>query len=223
LECEVSVADDRFAEMCDAARFDFGVVPHGYGWVFPKGSHLSIGVLTTHRGRTGLGTYLQQYLAVHGLQRARKIERHGYVIPLRPTGRPFMRNRTLLVGDAAGFADPITAEGISFAILSGQLAGRAIVDGHLDVERVRRLYDVLLRKRILRELFVARPFAHVLYEQSPGREWLLGRHARGVAEALTEVLSGNSTYMALFSAQHLWRFVTRSARRSFSADERRAS
>src|SRR2546426_380889 len=118
LEYEVRVDDatlDRFARV---PRFDVGLISHGYAWVFPKTAHLSVGVLTTHRGATNLHRQLEEYLRVIGLA-PQAIERHGFVIPVRPRTGSLARERMLLVGDAAGLADPVTAEGISLAAPSG--------------------------------------------------------------------------------------------------------
>src|SRR5712692_6608763 len=120
LEYEARVDDatlDRFARV---PRFDVGTVPYGYAWVFPKTAHLSVGVLTTHRGAINLHGQLEEYLRVIGLA-PQSMERHGFVIPVRPRAGPLARERMLLVGDAAGLADPVTAEGISFATQSGKL------------------------------------------------------------------------------------------------------
>ena len=54
LEYEVFVGDNLFEQFARSARFDVGVVPYGYGWVFPKREHLSIGVLTTRGDSTNL-------------------------------------------------------------------------------------------------------------------------------------------------------------------------
>src|SRR5882672_3905039 len=98
LEYEVRVDDatlDRFARV---PRFDVGLVPHGYAWVFPKTTHLSVGVLTTHRGAINLHRQLEEYLRVIGLA-PQSLERHGFVIPVRPRAGPLARERMLLVGD----------------------------------------------------------------------------------------------------------------------------
>src|SRR2546428_9755793 len=59
-------------------------------------------------------------------------ERHGFVIRVRPGAGRLARERMLLVGDAAGLADPVTAEGISPAARSGGLAAGAIIASELD-------------------------------------------------------------------------------------------
>jgi flavin-dependent dehydrogenase len=52
----------------------------------------------------------------------------GHLIPLGGIKRAIRSGRILLVGDAAGFADPFHGEGISYAILSGKLAAKAVSD-----------------------------------------------------------------------------------------------
>src|SRR3989442_8607212 len=105
LEYEVRVDDATLDRFGGVARFDVGVIPHGYAWVFPKTGHLSVGVLTTHRGAINLHRQLEEYLPVIGLA-PRAMERHGFVIPVRPRAGPLARERLLLVGDAAGVAGP---------------------------------------------------------------------------------------------------------------------
>jgi len=202
LEYEVHVDDatlDRFARV---PRFDVGVVPCGYAWVFPKTAHLSVGVLTTRRGAINLHRWLEQYLRVIGIA-PRSMERHGFVIPVRPRAGPLARQRMLLVGDAAGLADPVTAEGISLAARSGELAAEAIVASQLDPPRARAAYRAALRP-ILAELRVARMLARLLYEHPRARCWMFRRVGQRLVEAITDVFMGARTYRgsvpALFAA-----------------------
>ncbi len=59
--------------------------------------------------------------------------------PLGSRVTPLVAGRTLLIGDAAGAADPITGEGMSLALLSAEAAADAIADGDLArYERERR-------------------------------------------------------------------------------------
>src|SRR5207249_746147 len=80
-----------------------------------------------------------EYLRLIGLA-PQATERHGFVIPIRPRAGPLARERMLLVGDAAGLADPVTAEGISPAARSGGLAADAIIASELDPPRARAGY-----------------------------------------------------------------------------------
>ncbi|MGH7570102.1 MAG: geranylgeranyl reductase, partial [Gemmatimonadales bacterium] len=196
LEYELVVPPAVFERLAGAARFDFGVVPHGYAWVFPKRDRLSVGALSTQRGFGQLRACLEGYLKRLGITEIREVERHGYVVPLRPAAAPFVRNRTLLVGDAAGFADPITAEGISFAALSGALAAEAILEARLDGggDRVRRAYDRRLEQRILGELRFARVIAKVLYDYPRARAAVFRRFGGKLAEAVASAMCGETTY-----------------------------
>jgi flavin-dependent dehydrogenase len=102
----------------------------------------------------------------------------------------------LLVGDAAGLADPVTAEGITAGILSGQLAARAIVEGNLEDGTVRAIYRETLQRELLADLRIARWLARVLYDWPKFRAGLLGRHGQRLSELLTQIVTGETTYRA---------------------------
>src|SRR5262249_46912492 len=132
LEWEVFLTDDGFERLGGTARFDFNFIDNGYAWVFPKRRHLSVGILSMRRRCPDLQAKLEAYLGCVGITQIQKAERHGYLIPVAPRREALVRGRVLLVGDAAGVVDPITAEGISYAMLSGKLAAAAISDANLD-------------------------------------------------------------------------------------------
>lgn len=194
LECEVTVDAARFEKFRHAARFDFGLTPHGYAWVFPKREHLSIGVLTMRRGSCNLNNEYARYLAHLGLENPVREERHGHMIPIRPRERMFDAQRVLLAGDAAGLADPVTAEGISAAILSGQLAAQAILEGRFDDVATRRAYRERLQAMLLPELRVARVLARVLYDFPHVRARMFARHGQRLSEFITRVVMGEASY-----------------------------
>ncbi|MEQ1847034.1 MAG: geranylgeranyl reductase family protein, partial [Nitrospira sp.] len=106
LEYEVTVPPDQSDRFQNTARFDFDLLPHGYAWAFPKRQHLSIGVLSMAQRGSDLKSSMARYLDLLGCGSVTQIERHGFVIPVRPRRGPFVHKRILLVGDAAGFADP---------------------------------------------------------------------------------------------------------------------
>jgi len=196
LEAEVTLAPEAMAPLMGTARFDFGVVPFGYAWVFPKRGHLSIGVLTTKRGAANLPEYYRRYLALLGIGAALHEERHGYVIPCRPRDGMFGARRVLFVGDAAGLADPVTAEGITAGILSGQLAARAILAGDFAEAAVKRAYRETLEAKLLADLRVARWLARGLYGWPRVRGGLLARHGQRMSELLTRIVTGETSYTA---------------------------
>ena len=184
LEWEVEV------ESADVpARFDFDGVDHGYAWVFPKRRHLSIGVLSW--SPQNLNDACESYIRRLGI-RPISIQRHGYVIPLSPRKR-FATDRIFLTGDAAGFADPVTAEGITFAIRSGQYAARAIIEGKP------RLYEEMVEQLILPELRIARKLAHLLYCRPRTRNALFALCGNRLIDAMTRIVTGEASYSSVTS------------------------
>lgn len=195
-ESEVTLSPAAMAPLMHTARFDFGFVPSGYAWVFPKRDHLSIGVLTTKRGAANLPDFYRRYLDLLGIGTPLHEERHGYIIPCRPRDRLFDSRRILFVGDAAGLVDPVTAEGITAGILSGQLAARAVLAGDFSVTKVTGVYRETLEQSLLRELRIARWLARVLYDCPRLRASLLSRHGQRLSELITQIVTGETSYTA---------------------------
>ena len=194
LEHEIYVADDDFARFGRMPRFDFNAVEAGYAWVFPKRTHLSVGILSTRRVCPDLQSRLADYLQRLGLTRIEKSERHGYLIPLAPRRGPLARGRVLLAGDAAGLVDPVTAEGISHAIQSGQLAAAALADGRLDAARVAPLYQSLIEQNILGELRAGRFLARLLYHHRHLRNGAFRLGGQRLCEFVADVVLGERCY-----------------------------
>jgi geranylgeranyl reductase family protein len=198
LESEVVVDAATLARFEGQARFDFDVVPHGYAWVFPKARHLSIGVLSARRGRVHLPAHLEAYMERLGIGELEGESRHGYVIPIAPRAEGFVRGRILLAGDAAGFAEPLTGEGISFAILSGRLAAAAVAVGQLEPEGVGGRYEAAVAEEILPELRIGRRLARFAYGPRMLRAMLIRRLGDRLGRGLADVFSGRATYREQF-------------------------
>ncbi len=124
LDAEVEMENDLLA---GEAVVDLGV-PHGYAWVFPKGRVYNVGIGTFHPGYAReLRWRLQRFAFESGLPTDR-LAPWGHRIPTGLAPGPLHRRNVLLVGDAAGVADPFFAEGISYALLTGHMAVDAVVD-----------------------------------------------------------------------------------------------
>ena len=108
-----------------------------------------------------------------------------------------MKNRILLVGDAAGFADPVTGEGISFALRSGQLAAQSLVDGNLEEEAVQGKYARSVAETLMPELRAGRLLARLLYDFPRLRSWAFLQQGQRLSEAVTDVMAGTRTYCDL--------------------------
>jgi geranylgeranyl reductase family protein len=114
------------------AWVELGVVPGGYGWVFPKGDHANLGV----GGWLGEGPRLRDHLDLlaraHHVDPAALTDVRGHRLPMRRLGTAPARGRALLVGDAAGLVDPLSGDGMYEAFVSARLAADAIVAGRSD-------------------------------------------------------------------------------------------
>jgi len=196
LEYEIHVDAATFARFGTRPRFDFNGIDAGYAWVFPKRDHLSVGILSTRKTCPDLPAQLMKYLAQIGITRIAKMEKHGYLIPLAPRREPLARGRVLLAGDAAGLVDPVTAEGISHALMTGQLAATAIAEAASQPARVAELYQSLLEKNILSELRAARIFAKVLYDLPRIRNWAFRQRGQALSDFVGGIVMGERRYAA---------------------------
>jgi menaquinone-9 beta-reductase len=106
--------------------FDFGAVDRGYGWTFPKQDHINVGLYTFARGLKNLRPLLLQYLEAKGitLKTDTALEYEAHEIPVGGFSlHPPKSAPVYVVGDAGGFADALSGEGIFHALESGRLAG----------------------------------------------------------------------------------------------------
>jgi geranylgeranyl reductase family protein len=107
---------------------ELGVLPGGYGWVFPKGDHVNVGVGGWAKEAPTLRAHLSRFCREYELDESKLEDVRGYRLPLlRPT-TTLARGRVALVGDAAGLVDPLSGDGIYEAFLSGKLVSAAIMD-----------------------------------------------------------------------------------------------
>ncbi len=150
----------------DTVEIDLAAAAWGYGWSFPKQRSVTLGVGGLHAANPDLPARLHAYLARHGIADGTARVRGAFL----PAGevRPIPgRGRVLLAGDAAGLVDPLTGEGIAWAVLSGALAAAAaaaaLAAGRPETalpryaRALRPVRRELARARLLRRLIYARP------------------------------------------------------------------
>ncbi len=108
------------------ALIDFGV-SRGYGWLFPKGRWCNVGVGTDDRREfRRLRRHLADFLDRNQIQFRDSLRVVGHKIPTWRGAEPLHRGNAVLVGDAAGVADPFFGEGIAYAIQTGRFAAAAV-------------------------------------------------------------------------------------------------
>jgi len=123
---EGNLANERVEAERYAQRLvlEFGTVPGGYGWVFPKGDHVNVGVGGWETEGPRLREHLARLCEAHGLEVDALTEVRGHRLPLRRQGSTLAAGRVALVGDAAGLVDPLSGDGMYEAFLSANLAAR---------------------------------------------------------------------------------------------------
>lgn len=154
-------------------RLDFGLLPWGYAWSFPKRGCHTVGVFGQTERFLDPRSSLRDYLSSLGHQPSAM---KGWPLPDKPV-RPLARGRLLLAGDAGGLCEPISGEGLYYAIRSGQRAAQAI----LAAIRLPATFAALEARRsygdgigfILRQLQVSRLFRPLFY--NPRRTGILLR------------------------------------------------
>lgn len=194
LEYEVEVSEEDFERLSKEVRFDIDAIPFGYAWSFPKKNHLSLGVASARRTKINLKKFYKEYLQTLGINNIVSESQHGFQIPVAPRTDGFVKNNVFLIGDAAGFADPITAEGISNAIYSGKLAAEAIIESNKDFELAGKLYEEKLENTLLPEIKTGLWLAKWFYEQKTIRNLLLSKYGQHFSEAMADVFHGDRSY-----------------------------
>ena len=129
------------------AVVDLGAVPGGYGWVFPKGDHVNVGVGGWESEGPRLRAHLARACAEYGVDAERLESVRGYRLPMRRPGDRARSGRVLLVGDAAGLVDPLSGDGMYEAFVSARLAAESrAAPGDLDG------YEPALERELARTL-----------------------------------------------------------------------
>jgi geranylgeranyl reductase family protein len=198
IEVEMAVPESIRDRYADASLLDLACIAHGYGWIFGKGAQLSVGLGVFHRPeRLDLRSALERFLASHPDLRAGKILlRRGHRIPLAG-GRPTrVRGSVLLAGDAASLADPLTAEGISYAVASGRRAGATVLAALAAGPGVLLSYDRYLARDLCGDLHYARLVAALSY-RFPEVVVRLAAENAALLAANTAAVSGTGDYRSL--------------------------
>jgi geranylgeranyl reductase family protein len=132
---QLSIATGFFAHGVTSTEIVIAFVadPPGYIWSFPRPGHLAIGICaeaTAGHSSEALRARTAEWIRATGIARGARLEPYAWPIPslaVRDASELTVSgSRWLLAGDAAGLVDPITREGIYFALASGQWAAESL-------------------------------------------------------------------------------------------------
>jgi len=200
IEVELAVSAAIQARYATTTLINLAATPGGYGWVFAKGDHLSVGVAGfLPGGRRALRANLDRFLGRYpDLQEGRALLRRGHVIPLVGQRTTRQRGPVVLAGDAAGLADPLTGEGISYALASGHRAGVAVLDALHEMPGALPRYDRFVDRTLGRDLRYARAFAALAYRYPGPLLRVLARSADAQGAAASAI-GGALSYRTLLA------------------------
>lgn len=123
LELEIAVPPHVERQWAGRVLLDWGEIPASYGWVFPKGDRLTVGVIAARGNGDATRDYLREFTDRLKLGSFDVLRDSGHLTRCRSDASGLRNGRVIVAGDAAGLLDPWTREGISFALRSGALAG----------------------------------------------------------------------------------------------------
>jgi geranylgeranyl reductase family protein len=210
LEAEVYADEKTLARWENLMGLDLGTIPGGYGWIFPKGDHLSVGIGGPMRFAKKLDPWLRGLLRCYDLDESRIRILRGARLPVRRRGTPIAAGRGLLVGDAAGLTDAVTGEGIYYAIKSGQMAVPAVV-GFLGGEPDGlAAYQRAVDTEMMPELDVTRALARIftwLTTGTPPLFFKLTAEKERAWRAFCRIIRGEKSYVSLKDELGPFRFI----------------
>lgn len=201
---ELSIATGYFLHgaTSDEILLEFVADPPGYIWSFPRSDHLAVGVCAAaDAGMTSaaLRAVVQQWIERTGIGREATFEPYSWPIPSLSVDD--LDRLTIagpgwyLVGDAAGAVDPITREGIFFALKSAAFVADAIagppaaaMSGYVDRMQAEILGELRHAARI-KDMFFRPCFTRVLLDA------LGGSHR--IRAVMADLIAGTQNYRDL--------------------------
>jgi geranylgeranyl reductase family protein len=196
IESEIVVPEEELAKWKSRVQIDLGCIPGGYAWVFPKRNHLSIGVGSLVPKSRDLHAHHRKFLDSLSMDSYTIVKSGSHLIPTCTEGRLVWQDKALLLGDAAGFADPLTGEGIYNAIQSAQLAAPVIEDflerGKVGLQG----YQEIVERKIMSELRMARTLSK-FFVRFPHLAFGMFNQSDGVWGDIRNLMLGETDYAAV--------------------------
>ena len=191
---------------CDRDHVDIRFLPgfEGYIWVFPRLGHLSVGICGKGESAQAMRVRLESYMAEEGIP-YRDQEFYGHMLPsLEKASWQSTRlagDGWLAAGDAAGLVDPLTSEGIYYAIRSGDLAAATMLANAPELREAS--YRSVLKREFMDDLaYGANLSKHfflgaVLGSSVASRMIQLIRRSPRLAHIVKDLFEGSQDYLSL--------------------------
>jgi geranylgeranyl reductase family protein len=201
---QISIATGYFAAGSTSEEIVIELIadPPGYIWSFPRPTHLAVGVCTqadSGVAPAALRERVRAWIGDAGLPSDTPLTQYSWPIPSLSAADfdslALGDAGWFLVGDAAGLVDPITREGIYFALLSAQAAADALIaaDAYASYRYIDRVYE-----EIVGELVRAAEFKEAFFRPDFITRMIdaVGRSA-AVRTVLADLIAGRQRYTTL--------------------------
>lgn len=178
----------------------------GYIWIFPRCGHLSVGICGKGEPAQALRRRLERYMEERGVS-WKGAQFYAHMLPsLGPSA--WRRNRVagqgwLAVGDAGGLVDPITGEGLYYAIRSADLASQVVVSEAHAPEQKHQAYRLLLARDFAADLEFGASLAKrffldkFLFGSVPARMVQFMRRSPSFLSLIQDMFAGTQPYRSL--------------------------
>jgi len=187
------------------AYLDYGTVPNGYAWIFPKDGFLSVGAgmllpkQPTAEAERGVGLVLKRAIDIMlgSVGRTYPLGEDAprlwaHPIPFWTGAEPLATadGRVLLIGDAAGVVQPLFGEGIQYAIRTGDLAATHLIAG------TTQQYTDSVRDQFAAEFDAALRVGKV-FHRAPYLSYRLGVKNPAGTRLVGRIMAGEASFAAL--------------------------
>jgi geranylgeranyl reductase family protein len=180
----------------------------GYIWVFPRQGHLSVGICGKGEPAAKLRARLERYMAENGIP-WKNGQFYAHVLPSLDK-HSWLNNRVagegwLAVGDAGGLVDPVTGEGLYYAIRSADIAASTLVSDEHPVEAKPSVYRSLLQRDFGYDLYLGSLIAskvflgRFLFSSVPARIVEYIRKSSRFRALMQDLFAGVQSYQGLNS------------------------
>ncbi len=178
----------------ETITFDFGAVPFGYGWIFPKHDHLNVGVFRSWPGRKTTRQQLLRFIDNHPVLSRTSIKNmRAFPGSLGINSTVYQQGNVLLAGDAASLVDPWLGEGLTPALLSGKIAAETLIrffDGAIPDLTA---YSRTINSEIASQFTYAKRLS-LLINAFPGFSVRLLQSSATLQMLIIDLLTGKRTY-----------------------------
>jgi geranylgeranyl reductase family protein len=182
----------------DSATFMFFPDLKGYLWAFPRVDKTGVGIMWRHDTAKGIDFFkamLRHYIEVHFPGYPKRVSFRGAIIPVFSAetfhGQRICSDNWALIGDAGSFVDPISGEGIYYALCSADILALCIAEDSL------AHYQHVCRERIGGILLTASQSYQYLYrDEFIGTMVALVERSRVIRAIISEMMEGDIKYVS---------------------------